>query len=271
MGVDPDIEAYYNQGAERARLTEAPSLELLRTQVLLSRFLPEPPARILDVGGAAGVYSAWLAGRGYSVHLVDPVPLHVEQASAAAASNGTAFTAALGDARDLAEADGSRDVVLLFGPLYHLVERADRVRALTEARRVVRAGGVVVATVISRYASVLDGFFLKFIDGKPGFSATALDTLRYGIHRNPRRDPGLFTTSYFHTRDDLAAEIADAGLRLEAIVPVQGPLQWAPGIKERLADPAQRELILDVLAALEQDPAVTGLSAHLLAVAHHPG
>ena len=114
---------------------------------------------------------------------------------------------------------------------------------------------------------MLDGFFLKFIDGKPGFSATALDTLRSGIHRNPRQDPGLFTTSFFHTRDDLAAEIADAGLRLEAIVPVQGPLQWAPGIKERLADAAQRELILDVLATLEQDPAVTGLSAHLLGVA----
>jgi hypothetical protein len=51
-------------------------------------------------------------------------------------------------------------------------------------------------------------------------------------------------------------------------VPVQGPLHWAAGIKERLAYPAQRELILDVLATLEQDPAVTGLSAHLLAVAH---
>ena len=265
MAIDPDIVAFYEEGRERDRLTAGPSLELLRTQVLLKRYLPAPPARVLDVGGAAGVYSSWLAGLGYAVHLVDPVPLHVEQARALAA-DGPAFTAALGDARDLAEPDASRDAVLLFGPLYHLVERADRVRALAEARRVARPGGVVVAAVISRYASTMDGFFRGFLD-RPGFAARALDALRRGWHRNPQRDVDLFTTSYFHTRDELADEIADSGLRLTAILPVQGPLHWAPGIKDRLADPGQRQLILDMLAEMERDPAIIGLSAHLLAVA----
>jgi hypothetical protein len=51
------------------------------------------------------------------------------------------------------------------------------------------------------------------------------------------------------------------------ILPVQGPLQWAPGIKDRLTDPGQRQLILDMLAEMERDPAITGLSAHLLAIA----
>jgi SAM-dependent methyltransferase len=215
------------------------------------------------------VYSSWLAGRGYAVHLVDAVPLHVEQARAAAAdgqADRPAFTAALGDARDLAEADASQDAVLLFGPLYHLVERADRVRALAEAGRVVRPGGVVVAAVISRYASMMDGFFRGFLE-RPGFAARMLDDLRCGWHRNPLRDPDLFTTSYFHTRDDLAAEVADSGLELTAILPVQGPLQWAPGIRDRLADPGQRELVLGLLAEMERDPASTGLSAHLLAIA----
>jgi SAM-dependent methyltransferase len=262
MAIDPDIVAYYEEGQERGRLTAEPSLELLRTQILLDRYLPSPPARVLDVGGAAGVYSSWLARRGYTVHLIDPVPLHVEQARA----DGAAFTAELGDARDLAEAGASRDAVLLFGPLYHLVERADRVRALAEAGRVVRPGGAVVAAVISRYPSLMDGFYRGFLD-RPGFAGRTLDTLRLGSHRNPRRDQDLFTTSYFHTRDGLAAEIADSGLKLTAIVPVQGPLHWAPGIKDRLADPDQRHLILDTLAEMERDPAITGLSAHLLAVA----
>jgi hypothetical protein len=49
------------------------------------------------------------------VHLVDPVPLHVEQAQAASRDPAAAFNVARGDARNLAEPDGSRDIVLLFG------------------------------------------------------------------------------------------------------------------------------------------------------------
>src|SRR5829696_1044842 len=58
-------------------------LEYLRTRELLARSLPPAAATILDVGGGAGVYALPLANEGYSVYLVDPVPLHVEQATAA--------------------------------------------------------------------------------------------------------------------------------------------------------------------------------------------
>jgi ubiquinone/menaquinone biosynthesis C-methylase UbiE len=262
--IDPAIVAHYNEGRERGRLTAGSSqLERLRTEILLSRSLPAPPARVLDVGGGAGVYASWLSARGYQVHLVDPVPLHVEQAREAAAGS---FTAALGDARELTEADASYDAVLLLGPLYHLVERADRMRALGQARRVARPGGVVVAAAISRCASVMDGFYHGFVD-RPGFAARMLQTLRTGQHRNPRREQFLFTTAFFHDRDSLAAEVADAGLNLDAIAPVEGPLYWAPGLADRLADPAQQELILAAIAAVEHDPAIAGASAHLLAIA----
>jgi SAM-dependent methyltransferase len=104
---------------------------------LLERLLPAPPAQVLDVGGGPGTYAAPLARRGYRVHVVDPVPLHVEQArQAAGADPAASFTAALGDARQLAEAGESQDAVLLFGPLYHLTGTAHRQRALAEARRV---------------------------------------------------------------------------------------------------------------------------------------
>jgi ubiquinone/menaquinone biosynthesis C-methylase UbiE len=78
---------------------------------LLARYLPAPPARILDVGGGTGVHAIWLAERGYEVHLIDPVPLHVERARVY-----NRFTVAEGDARDLAQPDCSADVVLLLGP-----------------------------------------------------------------------------------------------------------------------------------------------------------
>jgi SAM-dependent methyltransferase len=80
--IDPAIESHYGTGYERSRLFRGgrPSLEYVRSMELLERLLPAPPARVLDVGGGPGAYAAPLARRGYRVHLVDPVPLHVEQA-----------------------------------------------------------------------------------------------------------------------------------------------------------------------------------------------
>jgi protein-L-isoaspartate O-methyltransferase len=76
-----EIVAYYERSAEEERLDSGPShLEFERTKEILARVLPEAPARIVDVGGAAGAYSAWLGERGYEVHLVDASPRLIEQA-----------------------------------------------------------------------------------------------------------------------------------------------------------------------------------------------
>jgi SAM-dependent methyltransferase len=137
--MDPDILAYYDRKPETDRLAAGPGLiERVRTQHILRRVLPPPPARVLDVGGATGVYATWLAGLGYPVRLVDPVPGHV------AAARDSGVDAVAGDARVLAEPDASYDAVLLMGPLYHLTAPEERLAALGEAARVVRPGGVVV-------------------------------------------------------------------------------------------------------------------------------
>ncbi len=260
MVLEPEVLGHYEEGRERARLTTAPSLELIRTQVLLRRHLPPAPARVLDVGGGSGVHAAWLARDGYAVHLVDPVPLHVAQA----AEHGT-FTTALGDARQLAEDDDSVDATLLLGPLYHLVEREGRLQALREARRVTVPGGVVAAAGISRYASTFDGYFQPLLD-LPSFAEVMRADLATGLHRNPDNHPRLFTTAWFHRADELGTELTEAGLTDVVVLPVEGPLHWAPGIQDRLQDPVQRALVLDVLDALERDPGMTAATAHLLAV-----
>src|SRR5262245_22761209 len=76
-----EITRYYQEVAEEGRLAAGPAqLEFARTKEVVLRYLPPPPATILDVGGASGVYALWLAERGYQVHLIDAVPRLVEEA-----------------------------------------------------------------------------------------------------------------------------------------------------------------------------------------------
>lgn len=268
MSVPPEMIAHYAEGVERPRLTAAASLELLRTQHLLARVLPAPPARILDVGGGPAAYAEWLAGLGYDVHLVDPVPLHVEQARAIAAT-GPPLAAELGDARVLDQRDESADAVLLLGPLYHLTERPDRIAALREARRVVKPGGVIAAAAISRFASLGDGLRTGRLSD-PRFASMVDRDVLEGQYRNETDDLGWFTTAYFHHPDELPGEVADAGLECDAVYAVEGVGMFARDLTTELADPARRDRLLDYITATEREPTLLGLSSHLLAIARRP-
>jgi ubiquinone/menaquinone biosynthesis C-methylase UbiE len=263
VGFDEDITAYYDRGDEEDRLQTWGRLEFVRTQELLTRFLPPAPAVVLDVGGGPGAYAAWLAAVGYEVQLLDPVALHVDQARA------LDVTASIGDARALPFADASADAVLLLGPLYHLVDGDDRAQVLVEARRVLRPGGVVAAAAISRFASTVDGLQKGYLTA-PGFERIVEAVLRDGGHANPERHEGWFTTAYFHVPDDLAREVRDAGFSLAALLAVEGVGQWLADRDDWLDDPARREALLRAIARVEAEPSLLGASPHLLAVGINP-
>jgi 2-polyprenyl-3-methyl-5-hydroxy-6-metoxy-1,4-benzoquinol methylase len=66
------IEQYYAEFPEEERLRSGMGrLEFERTKKILERFMPSPPAVVLDVGGGTGPYSFWLAELGYETHLID--------------------------------------------------------------------------------------------------------------------------------------------------------------------------------------------------------
>ena len=264
--IDDAIRAYYDLGLEQERLESSGegSLEWARTLDVLERYLPPAPARVLDVGGGPGAYAVLLAARGYDVHLIDPVPLHVEQATAAAASAPAPFTATVGDARSLDEPDASADVVLLLGPLYHLTERADRLSALREVHRVLRSGGIVCAVGISRFASLLDGLLYCQL-GDPTFAAIVAQDLRNGQHRNPAASdtPEWFTTTFFHLPVELAGEVEESGFAVDDLLGIEGPGKY---IGAGWADAANREHIVAAARAVETEPSLLGASAHIMAV-----
>lgn len=103
LEFDSAIAEYYHKSAEEHRLEDGPFLlEALRTRELIERLAPAPPATVLDIGGAAGAYALWLAGTGYSVHLLDPIPRLVAEAGRSSAANPRPLASCqVGDARNL--------------------------------------------------------------------------------------------------------------------------------------------------------------------------
>jgi ubiquinone/menaquinone biosynthesis C-methylase UbiE len=259
--MDPEVRDFYVAGIcedERLRLRPHGVLERARTQELLARFLPPPPAEVLDVGGGTGVHAEWLAQRGYFVHLIDPVEEHV-----AVAARLRGVSSAVGDARWLPQADDSQDAVLLLGPLYHLSARDDRLQALGEARRVARAGAAVIAAGISRYATLMD-------IGSDGRLTRAVEPFLHHLHATGqfRGDVVGFTTAYFHLPDELAQDLLDAGVRDVEVYGIEGPA--GPTLRALGMDCLDERLEAAVRAArmVERDPALIAASGHLLAVGH---
>lgn len=265
-GLDPEIASYYDGWPEETRLESGLGrIEAVRTREVISRFAPPAPAAVVDVGGAAGTYSFWMASLGYEVHLVEPVARLLQVARARASVGPPVASLLAGDARSLPFRDGSVDVVLLLGPLYHLVDRGERRTALAEAARVLREGGLLIAACITRWASLLDGITFDYL-ADPDFETCVAEAIGSGRHRNPRRDPRFFTTAYFHRPEEFVTELGDSTLETLAVLAVEGPARIFTDFEDRWADPRRREDLLRVARVLEAEPTTWGVSPHLIGV-----
>ena len=269
MDLDPGptlAVAHYDLGVEELRLASGPGrLEQERTRELLRRFLPEPSARVADIGAGPGAYSLWLAEQGYSVVARDLMSLHIEQLRAAAVQRGLTVDARVGDARRLDLPDRAFDAVLLFGPLYHLQDRTSRIQVLREAARIVVPGGVVLVVAISRWAVIMDGLLrLRIGEGDPSFAAVVDAVVQTG-RLDPLEPDGF--SAYVHRPAELQAEVAESGLCERAVLSIEGPAAYLVDVDERWATPAARDLVLDVARRLEAVPELAGMGSHLMLVA----
>jgi ubiquinone/menaquinone biosynthesis C-methylase UbiE len=267
MGFDKSVLNYYNKGLEKDRLVQDDfiDIEKIRTLDILSRHLPDPPAIIFDIGGAAGVYAFILAEKGYQVHLIDPVKLHIDQATEDnKTKEKTLVSIEIGDARNIQKEDKSADCILLFGPLYHLTEQKDRLQALKEAYRLLKPRGLVFSAGISRFASLFNGFERDFIFDDSFVKIVEQDLLN-GQHRNPSGKNEYFTTSYFHHPDELRNEHVQAGFHSVELFTVEGPLRMIGNIQQYLQQD-RIDLFLKYARRIEQEPTLMGSTSHLLAI-----
>lgn len=268
MEIDRRVIRRYEVTDEDARLWQPGKGDLvrLRSWDIFDRFLPAS-GQVLDVGGGPGTHAAHLAGQGYDVTLIDPVPRHVQWARQRASEQPAAtFDVRLGDAADLPAGDGTVDVVLLMGPLYHLVEPADRLAVLTEAQRVLRPGGRLLVEVITRHAWVLDATVKGLLD-TPGVVADVERSVVTGLSQDPATMADGSFWAYFHQPDELLVELNDAGFAHIELVAVEG-FAWLLGnLEARMTNP---QPLLDAVRLTESEPSMLGCSAHLIGVASRP-
>ncbi len=265
------VAQYYEIFEEGRRLSSGlGKLEFERTRSILRRFLPAAPAVIFDVGGGTGPYSRWLSERGYTVHLVEPSAKLLAQARNLAEKKRKTplFQCHQGDARSLDFPDRCADAVLLFGPLYHLTRKADRMRALGEARRVLKKTGRIFVAAISRFASAVDGLARESYK-EPVFFDMIIQDLADGQHRNPTDRLEYFTDAFFHKPSELRAEISSAGFSSCRIFSIEGLGILLRDFDAVWTRPGLRRRLLALIEKTENEPEILGVSPHLLAVARN--
>jgi ubiquinone/menaquinone biosynthesis C-methylase UbiE len=219
MTMQAEIETQCCERQEEAtRLSSTLNtrLEQARVQELLTRYLPEPPAEVADLGGGLDRHATWLRSQGYAVELLDPDPHNIERTAAAGIS------AVLGDARCLPWDEEYFDAALLAGPLYHLPEAADRRLVLREAVRVIRPGGFVAVIAINRTENLI------------GSTLANRPLQRLGIADEIPEDgystvgERMAETTYNTTQ--LRNELTNAGLRSVTIHGLTGPGGWLTAV-----------------------------------------
>jgi S-adenosylmethionine-dependent methyltransferase len=264
------IERLYDGQPQREwERAERHRTEFAVTLRALDEHLPAPPARVLDCGGGPGRYAIELARQGYDVTLFDLSSACLHMAEKNAQEAGVTLAAyAHGTATDLScFPDQSFDAVLLMGPLYHLLEEAERLQALAEAHRVLKPGGPLLAAFITRYAPIryVAAHEPQYPLEQPELLEMMLSTGRL----SPRDEQESAFVAYFAHPNEVVPLCQRAGFEVRTVLGVEGLVSMIEDGVNALSGAAW-EAWVDLNHRLAEDPSLHGGVEHLLVVAHRP-
>lgn len=262
--ISKQLEDFYNEVSEENRLTGGLGpLEFKRNKELIEKFIPSTNSTVLDVGGGTGKYAEWLANNGHNVSLVEPIEKHVKLARKRAEKSTNKFTVHLAEARNLDFPDNFADLVILHGPLYHLQDQSDRKKAISEAKRVLKKGGILLGFAINYTASMLVGLLQGFIHDE-SFFKMCRDELTTGIHNPPKNLPGLLTEAYYHKPEELKEEFLSVGLEYIDTYAIEGVAWLDKDYFVNIADKKKKETLFELIRITENDSNLLAFSPHMM-------
>ena len=151
---EKELITYYNKFNEEKRLnTKHGQVEYLTAIKYLEKYLKNGD-KIIDIGAGTGKYSKYFMDKGYDVTAVELVKHNLRIIE----SKG--IKSYLGNATNLNKFDdNSFDITILFGPMYHLISMDDKIKALSEAKRITKKGGYIfISYCVNEYAIITHGF-----------------------------------------------------------------------------------------------------------------
>ncbi len=264
------IERYYDEQVQREwERMERHRTEFAVTMRALVDHLPPAPSRVLDCGGGPGRYAIELARRGYEVTLFELSAGSLRLAQEKAAEAGVALAGCeQGTATDLSRfPDSAFDAVLLMGPLYHLLEEEDRLRALAEAQRVLRPGCPLFAAFISRYA--VPRWAAAREPSWPLENPELLGSLLSMGVLPPGEDGSLEFVAHFAHPAEVVPLCWRTGFEVVALLGVEGLVSMIESEVNALSGEAW-DAWVDLNYRVARDPSIHGCVEHLLAVAVKP-
>ncbi len=264
------IANYYASFDEWKRLDSPEgALEFQLTCEIILNTL-KPGSSVLDLGGGPGRYTFFLADNGYRCHLADISIKNIEEAKRRLKEFSNAKNI---DGMDVINAidltqypDNSFDAVLAFGPFYHLTDREERKKCLSEIFRVTRSGGKALIAFIPLLSGMKGLIERSLLKPEQVNSETFRLALETGVFKN-ESDEG-FQEGYYARSEDLVSEIEEAGLVVESKRSIRGL-----GVrleKEVLSAPKHADAILQTITETAGRPEIIELCGHAIVISIKP-
>lgn len=253
--MSKELEIYYNKFCEEKRLTRKHgNVEYITSMKYIHKYLEQLPqdAKILDVGAGTGRYSVALANEGYDVTAVELVKYNLgilkQKNSTVKAYQGTALNLKR-------FANDTFNMTLVFGPMYHLYTFEDKVKALSEAKRVTKPGGVIlVAYCMNEYSILTHGFKDNYMK----------ESIANGKVNEKFHVVSEAEDLYDYVRlEDIAAYNEAVELERIQIVSADGPANYMRQTLNAMDDETYELFIQYHLSTCER-PELLGASAHTL-------